>query len=199
MFRLHMGDVEEEVRRLIFISFNDFPNEWISSEKIIRIWSLDFQWVDSKDAQKLLESLVKTGWLKIENNLVKPTEDLLNLQIPIGWTPMVRRMIDGVDFSPSEDITAKRHKPLESVSIVKSTDTTEIDIDLLSTPKDRFTDPMIQKITEIRSHIALESGLEVREIQRRAQRKRTACMPMTLWMALLLVGREQRIDISSFL
>ena len=54
-----MSDYAGEVRRLIYISFNDYPNEWISSEQLIRIWSLDLQWVDSKDAQKLLESLIK--------------------------------------------------------------------------------------------------------------------------------------------
>ena len=70
---------------------------------------------------------------------------------------------------------------------------------ICSASNDRFADPMIKKISEIRTHIATVSGLEVREIQRRAQRKRNACAPMTLWMALLLVGREQRIDISSFL
>ena len=82
---------------------------------------------------------------------------------------------------------------------LKSNNISSFEEDNLSAPDDRFADPMIQKISEIRTYIATVSGLEVREIQRRAQRKRNACIPMTLWMALLLVGREQRIDISSFL
>ena len=194
-----MSDVEVEVRRLIFITFNDYPNEWISSEKLIRIWSLDFQWVDSKDAQKLLESLIKTGWLQIEDNRVKPIEPLYSLKIPIGWNPMVRRMIEGVNFIPSETHTIEQKPLITSNPKLKSNNISSFEEDNLSAPDDRFADPMIQKISEIRTYIATVSGLEVREIQRRAQRKRNACIPMTLWMALLLVGREQRIDISSFL
>ncbi|RAH11008.1 MAG: DUF2240 family protein [Euryarchaeota archaeon TMED85] len=194
-----MSDLEVEVRRLIHISFNDYPNEWISSEKLIRIWSLDLQWVDSNDAQKLLQSLIKTGWLQIKDNSVKPIESLYSLDIPIGWNPMVRRMIDGVDFIPSEAESINEKQLITSNPIVESSNVSSFVEDNPSTPNDRFVDPMIQKISEIRSHIATVSGLEIREIQRRAQRKRKACMPMTLWMALLLVGREQRIDISLFL
>lgn len=194
-----MSDVEVEVRRLIYISFNDYPNEWISSEKLIRIWSLDLQWVDSNDAQKLLESLIKTGWLQIKDNSVKPIESLYSLDIPIGWNPMVRRMIDGVDFIPSEADSINEKQLITSNPIVESSNVSSFVEDNPSTPNDRFVDPMIQKISEIRSHIATRSGIEIREIQRRAQRKRKSCMPMTLWMALLLVGREQRIDISLFL
>ena len=194
-----MSEVEVEVRRLIYISFNDYPNEWISSEKLIRIWSLDLQWVDSKDAQKLLESLIKNGWLQVEDNRVRPIESLLSLDIPIGWNPMVRRMIEGVEFIPSEVNTPKETRLTTRIPTIQTNSLPNLELDNLPIPGDRFVDPMIEKISEIRTHIATLSGLEVREIQRRAQRKRNACKPMTLWMALLLVGREQRIDISLFL
>ena len=194
-----MSDYEGEVRRLIYISFNDYPNEWISSEKLIRIWSLDLQWVDSKDAQKLLESLIKTGWLQVEDNRVKPIESLLSLDIPIGWNPMVRRMIEGVEFIPFEGNTSVNKNLSDSIPIPKPNNLPTPEEENLPIPENKFADPMIKKISEIRTYIATNSGLEVREIQRRAQRKRNACMPMTLWMALLLVGKEQRIDISSFL
>lgn len=194
-----MGDVEDEVRRLIFLTFNDLENEWISSEKIIRFWSLDFQWVDSHDAQKLLESLVKTGWLEIDGDKVKPVESLPFFEIPIGWAPMVRKMIEGINFLPYGKINSKHEESEIIIEINDSDAELTVDFDETSSQNNRSVDPMIQKITEIRIHLSNASGLEVREIQRRAQRKRKACMPMTLWMALLLVGREQRIDISSFL
>ena len=197
--RLDMGDIQEEVRRLIYISFNDFPNEWISSEKLIRFWSLDFQWVDSLDAQKLLESLVRTGWLEIDGDQVKPVESLPFIEIPIGWAPMVRKMIEGINFIPYGEINSKQEESQIFLEIHDNDAELTIDLDDISVQNNRSVDPMIQKITEIRTHISNASGLEVREIQRRAQRKRKACMPMTLWMALLLVGREQRIDISLFL
>ena len=193
-----MGDVEDEVRRLIFLTFNDLENEWISSGKIIRFWSLDFQWVDSHDAQKLLESLVKNGWLEIDGDKVKPVESLPFFEIPIGWAPMVRKMIEGINFLPYEGINSK-HEESQIIIEIDADAELSVDFNEKSLQNNRSVDPMIQKINEIRIHISNASGLEVREIQRRAQRKRKACMPMTLWMALLLVGREQRIDISSFL
>ena len=42
--------------------------------------------------------------------------------------------------------------------------------------------------------IAQESGLANREVVRRAPRKRRALGPVTLWMALALVAREQGLD-----
>ena len=194
-----MGDVEDEVRRLIFLTFNDLENEWIPSGKIIRFWSLDFQWVDSHDAHKLLESLVKTGWLQIDGDKVKPIESLPFFEIPIGWAPMVRKMIEGINFVPYGEIDSKHENSQIIIDNDNSVPELTIDFDESSLQNNRSIDPMTQKITEIRIHISKASGLEVREIQRRAQRKRKACMPMTLWMALLLVGREQRIDLSSFL
>ncbi len=191
-------EVEEEVRRLISISFHGLPDSGVQSATLTRVWSLDFQWTDSMDAHRLLESLVQSGWLCLEGDLVRPVENFSNVSIPIGWTPMLRRMLDGVDYAPSNQSNNEKNLNVnhsENLSIGESTiDDIEPESDVNPT-----VDPMIQKIKEIRSHIAKASGLEIREIQRRAQRKRNSCMPMTLWMALLLVGREQRIDISSFL
>ena len=45
--------------------------------------------------------------------------------------------------------------------------------------------------------IATQSGLDNKEVVRRAQRKRRALGPVTLWMALALVAREQGLDMRS--
>jgi len=42
--------------------------------------------------------------------------------------------------------------------------------------------------------ISSGSGLQNKEVLRRAQRKRRALGPVTLWMALALVAREQGLD-----
>ena len=129
---------------------------------------------------------------------MRRVENFSYVSIRFGWSPLLRRMLDGVDYTPSNQSNDEKNSNInhsEKISIDESTiDDIELESDVNPT-----IDPMIQKIQEIRSHIAKASGLEIREIQRRAQRKRNSCMPMTLWMALLLVGREQRIDISSFL
>jgi len=191
--------VEEEIRRLLSISFHELPDTGVTPEMLTRVWSLDFQWADSLDALRLLESLVRTGWLCLEGDLVRPIDDFAEISVPIGWTPILRRMIDGVDYVSSTEMMNKIPEPESNVSDSKEKIPNVIpEIDVLN-DENRSVDPMLEKIQKIRTHISNASGLEVREIQRRAQRKRRSCMPMTLWMALLLVGREQRIDISSFL
>ena len=191
--------VEEEIRRLLSISFHELPDTGVTPEMLTRVWSLDYQWADSLDALRLIESLVRTGWICLEGDLVRPVDDFAEISVPIGWTPILRRMIDGVDYVSSTEMMNKIPEPESNVSDSKEKIPNVIpEIDVLN-DENRSVDPMLEKIQKIRTHISNASGLEVREIQRRAQRKRRSCMPMTLWMALLLVGREQRIDISSFL
>ena len=190
--------VEEEIRRLLSISFHELPNTGVTPEMLTRVWSLDFQWADSNDALRLLESLVRTGWLCLEGDVVLPVEEFTEISVPIGWTPILRRMIDGIDYVSSEKMV-KIPKPESNDSESKEIMSNLVSEIEVNDDENRSVDPMLEKIQKIRLHISNASGLEVREIQRRAQRKRRSCMPMTLWMALLLVGREQRIDISSFL
>ena len=49
-------------------------------------------------------------------------------------------------------------------------------------------------IPQLIGMIADKSALENKEVMRRAQRKRRALGPVTLWMALALVAREQGLD-----
>ena len=57
-------------------------------------------------------------------------------------------------------------------------------------PPDK-TEESIPSLIEI---ISSGSGLQKKEVLRRAQRKRRALGPVTLWMALALVAREQGLD-----
>lgn len=49
-------------------------------------------------------------------------------------------------------------------------------------------------IPQLIGMIADKSALENKEVMRRAQRKRRALGPVTLWMALALVAKEQGLD-----
>ena len=60
-------------------------------------------------------------------------------------------------------------------------------------------DPASSHITALLEQIANSSGLEKKEVLRRAQRKRRALGPVTLWMALLLVAREQKLPMRPFM
>ena len=60
-------------------------------------------------------------------------------------------------------------------------------------------DPASAHITTLLEQIADSSGLERKEVMRRAQRKRRALGPVTLWMSLLLVAREQKLAMRPFM
>ena len=59
-------------------------------------------------------------------------------------------------------------------------------------------DPAVTHTTTLLDQIAEAAGLDRKEIMRRAQRKRRALGPVTLWMALLLVAREQQLPMGVF-
>lgn len=72
-----------------------------------------------------------------------------------------------------------------------------------SKPIPRVSDPIPSALPPDRAEgsipqligmIADKSALENKEVMRRAQRKRRALGPVTLWMALALVAREQGLD-----
>ena len=188
-----------EIRRLLAVTFQEIDPESSPSDTVMRIWSLDLHWTDSKGAGELLEVLIKNGWLSIAGSIVACNANLRDVEIPLGWSPMMRRILSGIPMELIPEVKTRSsdiQKPLlgdsgEPKKLIQSVS--------LSPSGNKPVDAMVSHIRPIRAFIAAESGLELAEVQRRAQRKRTACQPMTMWMALLLLGREQRIDLSSFL
>jgi len=77
--------------------------------------------------------------------------------------------------------------------VSKSVSETLIESSKPSMPVDRV-EGSIPTLIEL---IASQSGLDNKEVVRRAQRKRRALGPVTLWMALALVAREQGLDMQS--
>ena len=188
-----------EVRRLLAVTFQELDPDRAPSATVMRIWSLDLNWTDSKSAGELLEALIQNGWLSIDGDIISCNANLRDVEIPLGWSPMMRRMLSGVPMDAVSEENPKFSDSIVSASVIQ--DISEDNHVLPSPPNSggKSIDSMVANIRPIRAYIAEKSGLDLAEVQRRAQRKRTACPPMTLWMALLLLGREQRIDVSSFI
>ena len=190
-----------EVRRLLAVTFQELDPDSSPSDTVMRIWSLDLHWTDSKGAGELLEVLIQNGWLSIDGSIISCNTNLHDVEIPLGWSPMMRRMLSGIPMDDSMGASDGQTSP-EIVStqtvVVEEVESTAMQ-ESVTLSEDRLPDPMLNKWRSICDYIVVESGLEFKEVYRRANRKRRACSPMTLWMALLLLGREQRIDVSSFL
>ena len=62
----------DEISRLLFVSFSDSSQVEISD--MIRLWSLELQWMGPDDAKVAIDNLSESGWLINENNLLKISE-----------------------------------------------------------------------------------------------------------------------------
>ena len=51
----------EEVRKLIFVSFSE--EEKLSIDDIIRLWSLELQWMEHEEASIIVEKLIKIAFI----------------------------------------------------------------------------------------------------------------------------------------
>lgn len=188
-----------EVRRLLAVTFQELDPDKAPSATVMRIWSLDLNWTDSKSAGELLEALIQNGWLSIDGDIISCNANLRDIEIPLGWSPMMRRMLSGIPMDAVSEENPKFSDPIVSASVIQDISEDNLVLPSPSNSGGKSIDSMVANIRPIRAYIAEKSGLDLAEVQRRAQRKRSACPPMTLWMALLLLGREQRIDVSSFI
>ena len=175
-----------EIQKLIFVSFSEEKNLTISD--LERLWSLELQWMMPEEASLVIRKLIQSGWLVLENNLVFPV-NLDKQNFPsLGWQPMLRIISSPPIFIP------------ESVPSVEKEDTeSEIVVNVIQSEKNPShskhpPDRSESNIPTLIRFIAKKSKIDNREVVRRAQRKRRSLGPVTLWMALALVAREQGLD-----
>jgi len=205
------------------------------------------QWFTPEVSEGILNSLLNAGWLTSVGESLTPAVDVAEIDVPLGWRPIARRLksigsIDlqtaGPDARPgASDATVARSdnkstddppvhpdeegsearpdaviRPEPAIEVEnrgESGDQTVIteDVTAIAVPQDHQqggtesipADPWVDRIPHLLRSIAAASGLDKREVIRRAQRKRSALGPVTLWMSLLLVAREQRIDLEPLL
>ncbi|MFL2956735.1 MAG: hypothetical protein ACJZ39_04655 [Candidatus Thalassarchaeaceae archaeon] len=62
----------DEVSQLLFSVFTNRPRNLIFRVDLIRSWSLDMQWFTPREAEKIVNKLVESGWLVEEGRGAKP-------------------------------------------------------------------------------------------------------------------------------
>ena len=141
-----------------------------------------------EEASLVIKKLIKSGWLVSENNLLSPVY-LDKQSVPsLGWQPMLR-IISSPPIFVSESVPSP---------IVKAEVKSEIVVNVVQSEKisseKHPPDRSESNIPTLIRFIAKKSEIDNREVVRRAQRKRRSLGPVTLWMALALVAREQGLD-----
>lgn len=181
-----MGTTDDEIRRIIHATFSNSITSELPYDELVRIWTLDMQWMNPGMAPQIIDKLCETGWLTNFDGRISPNQNVIPLDPPFGWSPNVRSLL-----SPPELVV----KPVEQPRILIPEGVVKSQIEVVTNQKyppdwaEASIKPMIAWISQ-------ESGLPMKEVVRRAQRKRRALGPVTLWMALSLVAREQGLNMS---
>ena len=184
-----MGNDSEDVERLIHATFHDSPPVPLSEQELVRIWALDMHWISPELSSEIIESLCQTGWLIRSKDLFFPDPRICSNPPPLGWSPIVRRLKNPPSFVPKPSRASKPELKVKS---------NEPQVEL-STSHDYPPDWAGNNIKPMISWISEDSGLTQKEVVRRAQRKRRALGPVTLWFSLSLVAREQGLEMSTIM
>lgn len=173
--------VADEISRLLFSSFQEHQGVSFSKSDISRMWSLEMQWFSPESSSSLVDRLHSQGWLVGTPEDLLPMPGFALLPPPLGWQPFLGR---------PEDI------PSSSFAHIVQEEASDCPMPVLEkTPHDSVEDATEPDLAQpLISLVSNRSGLERREVVRRAQRKRRALGPITLVMALALLAREQGLD-----
>ena len=180
-------DVAPDIAILLAHSWQNHRNQPIDREIVCRVWAFDMGWFDMETSTRVRDNLIKSGWIDETPDGLKPAIDIAGILVPFGWLPTMRLLenppILPKGISVSVKVSPPAEEPRRSESAAESVP----------------IDPAASHITNLLDQIANSSGLDRKEVMRRAQRKRRALGPVTLWMALLLVAREQQLPMKPFM
>ena len=175
-----------EIQKLFFVSFSDDIE--LSISDLERLWSLELQWMMPEEASSVIKKLIQSGWLVSENNMLSPVNIDEYNSPSLGWQPMLRIISSPplfVSESVSPSLVKTEIKPEIVVNVVQSE---------IASSETHPPDRSESNIPSLIRYIAKKSEIDNREVVRRAQRKRRSLGPVTLWMSLALVAREQGLD-----
>jgi len=180
---------QQDVCHLLHISLEGLSGGTASRGELSRIWSLELQWFTPEDADRIVSVLCERGWLTESEDGLGPAIGLELTRPQLGWRPVPRRLLSIPEYEipqePPVPMPEVTRAPTEPKPMPRISDPTPSNV-----PPDRAEG----SIPQLLGIIADKSALENKEVMRRAQRKRRALGPVTLWMALALVAREQGLD-----
>ena len=170
------SESEIEISKLLHSSFNGGPGEKIGLRDLSRMWSLEMQWFSPEDSKDIAERLLASGWLIGEEDSLSPCHSVSDHVPELGWRPFL---------STFGEIPMPPHPPEERIA-------STVEIPAPTTLAEQSNSEGREgKLVYL---IASMSGLEKREVIRRAQRKRRALGPVSLEVAMLLLAREQNLE-----
>ena len=180
--------VEMDMRRILAITWKDDVSKPKSIEEIARYWSLNLQWLNPEEALLAATRFSENGWLKIEGNGYIPAVRIQGTIAPLGWWPKSSLFMSEtkIDFTPNEE-QGNTVVPIKSTNVSKN-------------PVSKANDDEEGKIMKrMIRYVSSKSGIGREEIERRAKRKVAALGHITYRMSVILVAKEQGLDVTDLL
>lgn len=188
-----MSEAVEDVRRVLTITFRGVDS--LARADLERTLSFDMEWVAPHESEAVVEALVRQGWLSEDNGLLTLNVPLGDVSVPFGWFPRPTRLLNpvsaqGSEPSASDPAPSASPQTAPAQPIAASAPTGASHVEHSADPRASLTKRLVR-------FIARQSGLEMAELQRRAERKTRAFHLITPWMAYALVAREQGLEMEA--
>ena len=165
--------MSEDIGRVMALTWRGVQGP-LGPEVVSRIWSLDLQWLKPLEAEVAVAALIEAGWFIETDTGIIPVTIPDEAKTPLGWFPRPSILMH----------------PRRFLSTQQGTDT-PADIETYTK-----TPNLEQSSDEAFLLVAEATGLEVKEIRRRCERKKRALGPVEEWFCLALLAREQGLEIS---
>jgi len=179
------SSMADDISRILFVSFQSASGGMVEKSDLTRFWSLEMHWMQPVEANMLVDALVDRSWLLEESSslLLNPMVDPISPEL--GWQPLLR------DFKVVPDLPERTEGDMGNLHenpVARSEDSTSDEAAEEAPENDEFEDLI--------RYISRSSGLDRKEVLRRAKRKLRALNPLSISLALALVAREQHLEMS---
>lgn len=185
-----MSEEVNDVRRALTIVFRGA--EGLARPDVERAFSFDMEWVAPHEAEAVVDALLNAGWLEEKSGELHLLSPLGEVDVPFGWFPRPTRLLRPVAASAmsADDAASLAEAPVRTADgetgAIAAPST-----DARPAPPAAADDPRARLTQRVARFISRQSGLELEELHRRADRKIKAFQLITPWMAYALVAREQ--------
>ena len=183
-----MSEDIDDVRRALTIVFRGADG--LARPDVERAFSFDMEWVAPHEAEDVVNALLASGWLEERGAELHLAAPLGTVDVPFGWFPRPTRLLRPVAAS-SETDGVEPDVPSPAATTARSPVTPALAAAPGPTRPASTGDPRARLTQRVAKFIARQSGLEIEELHRRADRKTKAFQLITPWMAYALVAREQ--------
>ena len=176
-------NMENEIVQLISTTWLNSPKEELSKNYITRYWSIDTQWMSYAQAESLIAELIGKGWLIEEKSILKPNIEMNFESITFGWNPK-ENIHKKLPKSNDVDID-------ETIQELKTEETNNIDVTSII--------ELTSAQRRLVRYISANTGILKDEIIRRCARKKRSLGQITTNLCLLLIAKEQGMDMPELL